>query len=364
MKVAFLGPANSVHTIRWVNALVEAGVEILLISQHEFSDQILPQVKRHQLRHSGLLGYFRNAAELRQVLDREKPDLINAHYATGYGTTARFAGFAPYLLSVWGSDVFQFPETSPVHGWHMRGNLRAATRVASTSRAMARQSKIVAPEIGEVAITPFGVDLNQFARRQSAPRTSFRIGTVKALEPVYGIDLALRAFALLLGKMATSDAQMAARLTMRIVGSGPLRNELIGLAEKLGIASRVEFRPHVPHDQVPAELSELDIYFALSRSESFGVAVIEASACELPVIVSDVGGLPEVVKDGVTGFVVPSENPEAAAQAMEKLVLDPGLRQRMGQAGRANVSQSYSWNRNVEKMISVYTDVVEAFKTR
>ena len=100
----------------------------------------------------------------------------------------------------------------------------------------------------------------------------------------------------------------------------------------------------------------LDIYVALSTldSESFGVAIIEASACEKPVVVSNAGGLPEVVEDGVTGIIVPKHDEVSAANAIEKLLLDEELRIQMGQNGRKRVKELFDWNHNVAQMIDIY----------
>ena len=103
---------------------------------------------------------------------------------------------------------------------------------------------------------------------------------------------------------------------------------------------------------MPAWLNRLDIYAAPSRldSESFGVAVIEASACALPVVVSDVGGLPEVVRDGETGLIVPRDDVPALQAALKRLVLDAALRERLGQGGRAHVEREYEWGHCVDLM--------------
>ena len=87
----------------------------------------------------------------------------------------------------------------------------------------------------------------------------------------------------------------------------------------------------VPHKDVPRYLNQMDIYVAASRldSESFGVAVLEASACELPVVVSNAGGLPEVVEDGVTGYIAPKEDVAATATAIGKLIASSAERDRL-----------------------------------
>jgi len=98
----------------------------------------------------------------------------------------------------------------------------------------------------------------------------------------------------------------------------------------------------------------LDIYVAPSLEESFGVAVLEASACNKPVVVSNVGGLPEVVDNGITGFIVEPMNPNDLATAIEKLVRNPSLRLEMGRKGREKVFEEYEWNKCVSAMIEHY----------
>ena len=98
----------------------------------------------------------------------------------------------------------------------------------------------------------------------------------------------------------------------------------------------------------------LNIAVFPSLEESFGVSVIEASACEKPVVVSDVGGLPEVVEDNVTGFVIPKKNVDLLTDRIEKLLLDSELRIKLGQNGREKVKREFEWEICVDKMIGIY----------
>jgi glycosyltransferase involved in cell wall biosynthesis len=350
MRIALLGPANSVHLQRWAHALVERGHPVGVFTQHACDRSLLPATADvFVLPHRGASGYFTNALRARKLLRCWRPDIVNAHYASGYGTTAALCGVRPMLLSVWGSDVYDFPYESELKGWLIRRTLRQATAVASTSHAMARQVQRLTPERSEVAVTPFGVDLAWFAPLPKAERP-LTIGTVKSLAPKYGVDLLLRAFA---GFVADAEVQtVAADCRLLVVGDGPQRAELEALARELGIAQRTEFAGAVAHAAVPAWLNRLDIYAAPSRldSESFGVAVIEASACALPVIVSDVGGLPEVVRDHETGLIVPRDDVPALQAALRRLALDAVLRGRLGRAGREHVEREYEWGHCVDVM--------------
>jgi glycosyltransferase involved in cell wall biosynthesis len=348
LKVLMLAPASVIHTQRWAQALASRGVDVVLATQHvDAAWAVPPGVRVVPLPHQGTTGYFRNVPALRRLLRDERPTVLNAHYASGYGTTAALAGFRPWLLSVWGSDVYDFPNESRIKRWWLRRNLRQADAIASTSRAMAQQVRRLLPGCGDIAITPFGIDVARFAPQpQQPPHGGVVIGTVKTLAPKYGIDVLLRAFALL-------PSGMEPALSLVIVGGGPQAAELQTLAQDLGIATRVRFVGPVSHVDVPQWLSRFDIYVAVSRldSESFGVAVLEASACGLPVVVSDAGGLPEVVVHGETGLVVPRDDPSALADALRCLIDQPPLRQALGRAGRERVLRHYEWQQCVDRML-------------
>lgn len=358
MKVMLLGPANVVHTRRWVEGLHARGIELVLVTQHDPEEWVAPQgVTLVRLKHSGNAGYFLNVLQVRRLLRDGGFDLLNAHYASGYGTTAMLAGFRPWLLSVWGSDVYDFPYESGLKGRLLRRNLRQANVIASTSRAMAGQVRRLAPELQNILLTPFGVDARRF---HAAPevRRGFVVGTVKTLAPKYGIDTLVKAFAEFLKVLPPTED--VAPPSLLIVGGGEQRAELQALGESLGVAERVHFAGVVAHADVPEWLNRFDVYVAVSRldSESFGVAVLEASACELPVVVSDVGGLPEVVIDGETGLVVPRDDVPSLAAALRKLHDDPGLRQRLGHAGRERVLAEYEWGHCLDLMIACYERTV------
>src|SRR5699024_8336067 len=109
------------------------------------------------------------------------------------------------------------------------------------------------------------------------------------------------------------------------------------------IRHMTEFTGQVPNDQVIDELNQMDIFAAFSRSESFGVAVLEASACELPVVVSDVGGLPEVVQHRETGFIHSLDDMDGMVASFIQLVSNQEKRQLIGERGRTFVDKQYTW---------------------
>nr|NLI49055.1 glycosyltransferase family 4 protein [Propionibacterium sp.] len=359
MRLLLVGPANSIHLARWANALAERH-EVHLATLHAPGDQVYdPRVRLHRLAGPSTRNYFLAAPALGLLARRIKPELCHAHYATGYGTLARLGLVGvrtPRVLSVWGSDVYEAPTLGRLWLRLVRDNLRWADVVASTSWAMARQVERLA-RVRRLAVVGFGIDVDLFRPTDRPDSDVVTLGTVKALAPVYGIDTLLEAFALV--RRATPTP-----VRLLLFGGGPDRAALEALADRLGIADAVTFRGQIPHQAVPAALAELDVYVALSRSESFGVAILEASACGLPVVVSDADGPAEVTVDGTTGLVVPRDDPAAAAAALLRLVTDPELRARMGLEGRAHVLAHYTWAESLATLESLYASLVTPRRSR
>lgn len=364
MRILLVGPANSIHIERWFRALRERGHNVTIATQHPPGEGAYPVGSDIRLLpHRGTPGYALNARSLRRLTRDISPDVMNVHYASGYGLTSALVKFTPTVLSVWGSDVFDFPYESWLKGKLIRWNLRRADQVASTSEVMAHQvGRLVGKLRAPVVVTPFGVDTSLFAPTKEEVRTDqITIGTVKTLAHKYGIDTLVRAFAIARASEDLARLGLSRKMRLTIVGEGPLRADLLRLAERLGVGAVTRFVGAVAHSSVPSWLSQLDIYVAVSRldSESFGVAVIEASACGLPVIVSDAGGLPEVVEEGRTGFVVRRDDPAMLADRIERLVRDAGLRVALGTRGRERVLRNYEWQACVDRMISCYRETIE-----
>lgn len=367
MKIVLLAGANSIHTIRWANGLEEAGLKVYLISQHPLTHKLNKNVHYYELPYRGVVGYFLMVKKVKALVHNIKPDILNAHYASGYGTTARLVGFHPYVLSVWGSDIFLFPKKSSLHRWLVQKNLSTADQVASTSYCMAEETNKLTKLRNDIVITPFGVDENDFLNNRNYEKSGFLnkdkiiIGTVKSLKPVYGIDLLIKSFALLYEKLKITHPLLAEILILRIVGGGTELNKLQALTESLKIHEKVEFVGRVDHERVPSELAKLDIYVALSRSESFGVAILEAGLNQCPVIVTNVGGLPELVIDHKTGIIVESENIIQAAEAMYELITEPKLIAEYGRNAQQHVLENYTWKASIIKMINVFESTVNRF---
>lgn len=360
MKVLFLANAVSTHTVRWVNTLASRGHEVHLVFNNEDSpqdNQISSSVKMYKLRYSGSKAYYLNALELKKIFNKIKPNIVNAHYASGYGTLARIARLKPLVLSVWGSDVYDFPYQSKFKMKIIRQNLLYAEQIVSTSNSMANQvKKLLNLKSIHIEITPFGVDVEKFSRSvKYKSKEKINIGNIKSLNPKYGIPDLVKSIRLLKDNLEKNGRKsISNNIKVYIYGDGKQRNEIIKLIKNLDLESTVELKGKILNSEVPIALEQLDIFCGTSIRESFGVSVVEAMAMEIPVVATDTDGFLEVVNNGNTGLIVKTGNPLEISKALEKLILDENLRVKMGEKGRARVLELYDWEKNVDKMVDLY----------
>lgn len=366
-RVLILSDANNAHTRRWVTATARQGYDVMLFS---FNNKgldyyascenvtcraldLLSSVKK--LRTNGALEklkYLKALPLLRRCIKDFRPDILHAHYASSYALLGALSGFHPFVVSVWGSDVYSFPNVSCLHRAILRYNLRKADRILSTSGCMARETAKYTTH--DITVTPFGIDTALFAPSVVMHKNDESVvGTVKALETVYGIDVLIEAFA------AVRKAMPQKNLRLLLVGDGKERRNLEELATRLGVAADVTFAGRVPNGDVPSLLARMDVYVAMSRKESFGVAALEAMACARPVVVSDAEGFVEVVPDGEAGYIVPKDDAACAARRIQFLLEHPDKAAEMGRKGRAHVLSTYTWDASVAGMMAVYDDILK-----
>lgn len=357
MKILFIGSQKSNHSKKWVNNLVARGHDVLLVYQHESSDTSVEfdsRVKTHMLKYGGYKSYVLNVPELRKIYRTYKPDVVNVHYMSGYGLMATLAGARPLVLNCYGSDIFVAPKKSKIVRWIVKKLLNSADAVAATSKAMASEAKVIMGNTEkDVTVTPFGVDINLFKKDEQRTYSNKPIiGIIKYLKPEYNIPLLIKAFAI-----TREKAQV--KPLLHIYGSGPLKEEFVALCKELGIYDDVTFFETIPNQEVPKALNTMDIFVNSSNVESFGVNIVEAMACELPVVATPCPGPKEVIDNGVTGVVLKDWNHEELADELIKLVDNPALREQYGKAGREKVLREYDWSKNVETLINVYHQVAK-----
>lgn len=346
MKVVFIAPQNSIHVIRWANAVVEKVEELHLITLHPTRHNLSEKVKVHKLKFKAPIGYISNSFELKKLINKINPDIVHIHQLSGHGTLMSLTGIKGYLLSVYGSDIYNFPRKTVFHKGLIKYNLRRASFLASTSNVMAEEIRKYTKK--EIFVTPFGVDINKLKKLNSifSKRKTVTIGLVKTLKKKYGIEYLIRAVPILEKKLQDF------KIHLIVYGEGELKSHLKDLSNSLKISA--EFPGYINNELLPEVINQFDIVCIPSNNESFGVSAVEAMACERPLVVTNADGLKEVVDDNINGIIVEKMNPYSIAEGLYKLIKNKDLSLEMGRNGREKVLNKYNWEDNVDQMLKIY----------
>jgi L-malate glycosyltransferase len=368
IKVIILGNVKSPHIQNWSSVLGSETVDEVIsltkptnqninffsrininIFYPKFANKILDIQKEGALSKSLILIHL---ISVLWRIYKSNSQIVHVHYASSYGL---FAALLPrmrrkWILSVWGSDLYNFPKLSYLHKKIFAFTIGRYDKIQVTSHFMLPEM-IKWTHRSKVDVIPFPIDINKFKMTEpysGSVNSIIRIGTIKTLHPKYGIDILINVAEILKRRGLVFHVD--------IYGDGPQKDELLNIVNRLEIKKNISFHGFVEYQHIHQAFSNLDVYIALSRedSETFGVAVLEASSSQLPVVVSSCGGLPEVVVDGQTGFVVNHQCLNEIADKVELLINDAKLRREMGVAGRKRVEQYYSSDVCAKLQIAIY----------
>src|SRR3954469_20313840 len=290
-------------------------------------------------------------------------DVIHAHWAIPTGPAAVLAARKlqlPSVITMHGGDVYVNPEQGydfPTR-WYVRPALRWTLRHAGALTAITEDCRQHALRAGapaeHIRLVFNGTDLRRFSPEDHGSQGDSRFGSnmifaCRQLFPRKGIRFLLEAAAAL--KPQFPDLKIV------LAGDGFERPELVRLASELGIASDVTFLGWVPNADLPPYYRAAAVSVIPSLEEGFGIPAAEAMGCEVAVVASDAGGLPEVVEDGITGLIVPRGDSTALAQAIGSLLADPQRSRRMGQAGRERALRLFDWDRSAAQFEELYHEI-------
>jgi glycosyltransferase involved in cell wall biosynthesis len=288
------------------------------------------------------------------------PEFVHCH-STKAGYAARFA-----------CAILRKPVIFTAHGWAFtegrsfwaRKLLALAERLAAKvtikiicvsehDRELALRWKVARPE--QLVVIYNGIDPEPFLEADGAflrkelalqdePVLAFVGRLAPQKDPLTLIDAVKRLF----------------KGILLVVGDGELRSQVESHITENHLEKRVKLLGQ--RSDIPQILAASDIFVLSSRWEGLPYTIIEAMMAGLPVVATKVGGVPELVEDGITGFLVPPRDPEALAQALQKLIDDPELRKTMGQAGREKALREFTLDRMLHETERVYQEVIMAPK--
>ncbi len=290
---------------------------------------------------------FHDHDAFRRSLAANPPDVVHAHFAT---EPARVAGALaaalrlPFTFTAHGYDVYRKPPAD------LRERIRAAHAVVTVSEANADHLVAHFDATRErLRVLPCGVDLDRFrpAAHGVEPHT---IVCVARLRPVKNLGALLMACRLL------KDRQVPFRLV--VIGEGPSLLELEAERARLGLDAEVQFEGLQNHATVLAWWQRATVGVLTSHSEGMPVSLMEAAACGVPAVAPAVGGIPELIAHGETGFVTPPGDAVAVADALARVLGSPALRAAMSLAARRRAEARFSASAQVDALLALWTSIL------
>jgi len=318
---------------------------------------------RRSLHECGLLGAlsyiifgFIQLVRLSRTYDY---DVYHFYFGLPTGLLSPYVRFVlrkPYILALRGSDVPGYDETRwfmrPLHRMLRplsRFLWRSAKSVTVLSKDLQDLARTTDPRV-ESLVIPNGVNTESFPIKPSArPSGRIRLICVCRMVPRKGLDYLLHAM-----QELKNDG-----IVLELVGSGEEQSQVAAKVSSLGLDDYVVLPGYVPPHRLYSHYHEADIFVLPSLSESFGQVLLEAMSCGLPIVATSVGGIPDTVRHGRNGLLVPSRDAAAIVEAVRWLVANPRQRARMGRDNAEQARTRHGWPSIAARYEALYYRAVD-----
>ncbi len=360
MKILYFSRSYTPHDHRFLSAITEAGHEAVYLRLEPQSrtpeDRPVPAAVQ-QIQWKGAGASFRWADAprlvfaLKRILQDVKPDLVHAGPIQTCAFLAALAGFHPLLGMSWGYDLLQDAHRDPWWSRVTRYTLRRCAWFVADAEVTRRTAVGFGMREDRTTIFPWGVDLEHF----SPPSTRARGGTFtlfcnRTWEPLYGVDVVVRAFA----QIAPTHPELG----LILLGSGSQAASLRKTLLNAGVLEQVYFGGNVPQRELPGWYHRADLYLSASHVDGSSVSLMEALACGLPVLVSDIPGNREWVKEGENGWLFKDGDSGDLAAKILRACDDRQALTAMGRRARAGAEARADWKKNAASLMQAYESVL------
>ena len=363
MRVVYVSRGYGPHDRRFLAAQAAAGLQVgfLRLTGRRGRDEPLPPGvetllwdgarETPALRWPPLL-----AGQLRSALKRARPDVVHAGPLQDVALAAALAGVRPLVAMSWGFDLLEDARRGPGRRAARRA-LQGADLLLCDCDAVRREAVNLGMDADRIVVFPWGVDLRQFRPGRSRSVRSalgwegeFILVATRSWERRYGIEVLLEGFAV--------AVRREPRLRLVLIGDGSLRPYVLRRIEDPEVSSKVRLPGVVDQEWLPAFYRSADLYVSPSHVDGTSVSLLEAMACGLPVVVSDIPGNREWVQPGAQGWWFPDGDAHALADVLVDATKRPERLKGMGRRNRRVVERRADWRRAPRFLADTYARAV------
>lgn len=357
MRILYFSKDYSTHDRRFLSALAKTEHQVAYLrlerNARQVEDRPVP-AEIEQVPWAGGGRAFRwpdvprLVTDLRRVIRETKPDLIHAGPVQSCAFLAALSGFRPLLTMSWGFDLMQDAERDAWWRWVTRYTLRRSTFFVSDAQVTRDRAVAYGMDARCTAVFPWGVDLEHFKPRpasRSHPEP-FVLFCNRSWEPRYGVDVLARAF--------VEVARQRDNVGLLLLGGGSQAQAIRGILAGGNVLGRVQLPGQVSQTDLPRWYAMGDLYISPSHVDGSSVSLMEALACGLPSLVSDIPANKEWVVDGANGWLFPDGDAKALAERILHAVDHRDELQAISQAARKTAEEKADWSRNFGVLLAAY----------
>ena len=366
LKICYLGIGESVHMRRWLEAFVRRGHDISLITANP--GEPVPGVDNLVIRpHLPGKGwkYFEGLISIKRWLSRMNPDILHAHFLTGYGWWGWLSGFKPLLLTVWGKDVY-------VNPFRSKADKYLAARVLARAHLVTGDSIDILNSVSRLGSSGenlhrilWGVETDKFTPGLERNEIRGKLGinledkvvvtNRNFTEKFYNNDRIVEAVPEVLSKEPNT--------TFLFLGDGPFRQGAETLAESLGVKDRTRFLGHVSPAGMPAYLGASDLFVSVSDVDATPVSLLEAMSSGLPVVARKLPSIEEWIGRGEGGYLISGDITLGLSESIPQLLADAARSEDFGRRNREYAVLNADRNIQMNLMEDLYLKTADDFKT-
>jgi glycosyltransferase involved in cell wall biosynthesis len=364
MRICYVADASNIHTQRWVKYFADKGHEVHLISTTPFEGDNIGNIELYLLRRvrpririiSALIDTLSCIVQIRKLVRKIKPDILHAHYISENGFLAALSGFHPLVLTGWGSDVLVQPQQSRIYRYFVEFALKRADLITSDGENMIEEMIKLGADPDKINYLLHGVDTQEFNPQAKSLKEEHEmfdsplVISARTLMPIYNLETLIQSVPLVLAQIP--------KVKFVIAGDGSQKYYLGDLAQSLGVLESVSFIGRIPRKELPYYLAAADVYVSTSLSDTTSVSLLEAMACGLAPVVTDVGDVRKWIKSGENGFIIPIKRPDLLAEKIICLLENGELREKMAKANRQLIEERADYEQEMGKMGKLYEELI------
>ena len=375
MKILYFSKNYTPHDYRFLASLSKTKHEIYYLkleaNQRQVEDRSVPSNVQQILWAGGQREFRwsdlpRLTFDLRRLTKEIKPDLIHAGPIQNCAFIAALSGFRPLLTMCWGYDLAQDADRNSWMKWVTRYTLKRSAYFVSDAQFTRDKAVAFGMNPEKTVVFPWGVDIKHFAPRSTEARKRKAVGANRkskivnpksitlfcnrTWEEIYGVDVLAKAFV----KVAASNPNV----NLVLLGGGSQGARIRQILMNGGVMDRVHFGGQVTYNDLPRWYQMADIYISPSHIAGSSVSLMEALACGVPCLVSDIPGNKEWIVESENGWLFRDGNADNLADKIVQAIKSRKSLKKIGEAARSTAEQRADWKKNFGKLLKAYDKVI------